>query len=240
MSNQEQLLDTLRMDNRGNASDRLAERIRSLILSGEFPAGYVFPNETRFCERLGVGRGTLRDAYKALESNGFITRIRHVGTVVNGFSDISKASPLKTSLMMSDYAELMEFRIMIEAELAGLAAKRATEDHLRRMEYFLEQMQSNAGDLEKLTEYDTAFHMEIAKASGNRILISTMENAEDIFRDGVYQAFQVDTERNVRQALQIHSRILEAIRAGDSEAAYTLMRRHIVAVSERMEKSHAS
>lgn len=239
MKDQEALFDNLRLGPRGNASDQLAERIRSQILSGEIPVGFIFPNETVFCERLGVGRSTLRDAYKALESTGFITRVKHVGTVVNGYSDISKASPLKTSLMMSDFAELMEFRVMIEAELARLAAQRATEENLQRIQDCLEQMRLSTGDISRLTQYDTAFHMEIARACGNRILESTMENAKEIFQEGVYEAFQVDTAANVREALSYHSRILEAIRARDSEAAYSLMRQHLKSVDLRTGKDQS-
>lgn len=236
MDKNEALLDQLRMDSRGNASDQLAEKIRGQILSGQIPPGYIFPNETQFCERLGVGRSTLRDAYKALESTGFITRIKHVGTMVNGYSDISKSSPLRTSLMMADVDELMEFRVMIEAELARLAAKRATEENLRQMEYALDNMRANTGNIPKLTQYDTAFHLEIAKASRNRILASTMENAKELFQEGVYKAFQVDTEANVKEALQYHGQILEAIRKRDSEAAYSLMRQHIGSVRGRTGK----
>lgn len=80
---------------------------------------------------------------------------------------------------------------------------------------------------------DTLFHMEIAKASRNRLLISTMENAKEVFQAGIYRAFQVDTASNVAQALQFHEEILDAIIRKDCDAAYTLMRRHIESVNER-------
>lgn len=234
MEEKRDFVDKLRLDIRGNTADLLAERIRTLVMSGEIPAGYIFPNETVFCELLGVSRSTLREAYKALESTGFIRRVRRSGTVVNDFRDISKSAPLSTSLIMSDYAELMEFRVMIEAELARLAAQRATEENMSRMDTFLENMEDSGGDLTDLTHYDTLFHMEIAKASGNRILESTMENAKDLFQDGMYEVFQVDTEANVREALLLHAQILDAIRSRDSEAAYALMRQHIESVARRM------
>ena len=240
MDKNDQLITKLRMDNRGNASDQLAEKIRSRILSGEIPAGYVFPAETEFCADLGVGRSTLRDAYKALESTGFIKRIKHVGTVVNGYSDISRDAPLRTSLMMSDFDELMEFRTMIEAELARLSASRATDENIHRMEYCLDQMRAHTDDLDQLTDYDTEFHLEIAKASGNRILIAAMEGARDIFRHGVHEAFTVDTEANIAEALELHTKILDAIRHGDSERSYALMRRHIESINERRERTESA
>lgn len=228
------VVDKLRLNLPGNAADLLAEKIRSHIISGEIPAGYIFPNETIFCEQLGVSRSTLREAYKALETTGFIRRVKRFGTMVNDFSDISKAAPLGTSLIMSDLDELMEFRVMIEAELARLAALRATEDNIEIMKVSLENMKKSGADLSDLTCHDTMFHMEIAKASRNRLLISTMENAKDVFQSGIYRAFQVDTASNVAQALQFHAEILDAIIRKDSDAAYTLMRRHIESVDERI------
>lgn len=228
------VVDKLRLNLPGNAADLLAEKIRSHIISGEIPAGYIFPNETVFCEQLGVSRSTLREAYKALETTGFIKRVKRFGTMVNDFSDISKAAPLGTSLIMSDIDELMEFRVMIEAELARLAALRATEDNINTMKATLENMKKSGADLADLTRHDTMFHMELAKASRNRLLISTMENAKDVFQSGIYRAFQVDTASNVAQALQFHTQILDAIIRKDADAAYTLMRRHIESVDERM------
>lgn len=234
MEEKNEILEKLRLNVHGNASDLLADKIRTHIISGEIPAGYIFPNETIFCEQLGVSRSTLREAYKALESTGFIKRVKRFGTMVNDFSDISKAAPLGTSLIMSDLDELMEFRVMIEAELARLAAHRATESNIQTMRDSLENMKKSGSDLADLTFYDTMFHMEIAKASGNRLLISTMENAKEVFQTGIYRAFQVDTASNVAQALQFHTDILDAIVRKDSDAAYTLMRCHIESVDERM------
>lgn len=230
MEEKSQVLDKLRLNLQGNASDLLADKIRTHIISGEIPAGYIFPNETIFCEQLGVSRSTLREAYKALESTGFIRRVKRFGTIVNDFSDISKAAPLGTSLIMSDIDELLEFRVMIEAELARLAALRASEENINSMKEALENMKKSGSDLADLTQHDTRFHMEIAKASGNRLLMSTMENAKDVFQTGIYRAFQRKTKTNVENALYFHEQILDAIIHKDSDGAYTMMRRHIESV----------
>lgn len=234
MKHTQQIVEKLRLTLPANAADVLAEKIRTHIISGEIPAGYVFPSETVFCEQLGVSRSTLREAYKALETTGFIKREKRMGTVVNNFSDISRAAPLGTSLIMSDFGELMEFRVMIEAELARLAALRATEENIRNMQISLEKMRSSVDKLSDITKYDTMFHMEIAKASGNRLLISTMENAKDVFEDCIYRAFQIDTESNIAQALQYHTLLLDAIICKDSDRAYMLMRQHTKSVEDRL------
>lgn len=236
MEEKSQVLDKLRLNLQGNASDLLADKIRTHIISGEIPAGYIFPNETIFCEQLGVSRSTLREAYKALESTGFIKRVKRFGTIVNDFSDISKAAPLGTSLIMSDIDELLEFRVMIEAELARLAALRASEENINSMKEALENMKKSGSDLADLTQHDTRFHMEIAKASGNRLLMSTMENAKDVFQTGIYRAFQRKTKTNVENALYFHEQILDAIIHKDSDGAYTMMRRHIESVEALWDK----
>lgn len=217
-----------------SSADALFQRLQELILSGQIPAGFVFPKEPVFCEQLGVSRSTLREAYKALESTGFIRRVKRLGTIVNDSHNISRQAPLSTSLILSDLDELLEFRIMMEAELARLAAKRARPENLEVMSTALENMRSCGSDIQQLTDYDTMFHMEIAKASGNHLLISTMENAKDAFNRGIYQAFQVDTRKNVAEALLFHERILDAIARQEPEEAYALMRQHIRAVGCRI------
>lgn len=234
MEGSQAIIDKLKLNLHGNVADMLTDKIRTKIISGEIPPGFVFPNETIFCEQLGVSRSTLREAYKALESAGFIRRTKRLGTVVNDFEAISRSAPLGTSLIMSDFEELMEFRVMIEAEIARLAALRASEENIKTMQWLLEKMQDCADSLEDITKYDTMFHMEIAKASGNRLLISTMENAKDIFEEGIYCAFQIDTQVNIVQALLYHTRILDAIIQKDSDCAYILMRQHIQAVAARL------
>lgn len=218
----------------GGTADALFQTLRELILTGQIPAGFVFPKEPVFCEQLGVSRSTLREAYKALESTGFIRRVKRLGTIVNDFHDISKAAPLSTSLILSDLGELLEFRVMIEAELARLAARRAKPENIAVMAETLEKMRECGGNIQELTHFDTMFHMEIAKASGNHLLMSTMENAKEAFNEGIYRAFQVDTQANVAEALLFHDRILEAIAHQEPEEAYALMRQHIRAVGHRM------
>lgn len=217
-----------------NSADALFASLKEQIISGVIPAGYVFPKEPVFCEQLCVSRSTLREAYKALESMGFIRRVKRLGTIVNNYHDISRAAPLSTSLSLSSLAELLEFRVMIEAELARLAARRAQPENIAVMQESLDKMRTCAEDIVDLTRYDTMFHMEIAKASGNHLLMRTMENAKDAFNDGIFRAFQVDTQENVAEALLFHERILEAVSHQESEEAYALMRQHIRSVGRRM------
>ena len=96
------------------ASDTLAERIRSMIVSGELPEGYEFPKEEEFCKQLGVGRSTLREAFKVLNASGYIKRVKGHGTVVNKISSIFESAPIVESLRLLEVREVLEFREMLE------------------------------------------------------------------------------------------------------------------------------
>ena len=217
----------------GNITSTVAHYLRNLILTHKLKAGDFLPREDLFCVELGVGRSTLREAYKVLELEGLITRTKR-GTYINNESEFISLS-LLTSIKVSDMNNLMEFRAMIEEGLAGLAAERATEDQIENLQQLLASMRNYRNDLAMLTFYDVQFHLEIANASHNNLLITTMHSVMKLFTKGIYNAFQVDTELNVQQALQYHENLLFSIQRRDRAMAQNVMRSHIKSVSERME-----
>ncbi len=230
------IIERIRMDFAGNTANKLAERIKQMILTRELPPDYLFPREDVLCGMLGVGRSTLREAYKVLESSHFLTRTKR-GTFVNNPETIIAAQPFRTNLEMSDFWDFMEFRAMIEAELASFAAQRARPEHINNMEQGLNEMKSSIGDLQKLTYHDTQFHMEVAKASGNALLLNTMHMSIEIFSQGIFNAFQIgNTEANVAEAISYHESIMFAIKQRDPVTAQNSMRSHVQSVSQRVRK----
>ncbi|MDR1745269.1 MAG: FCD domain-containing protein [Planctomycetota bacterium] len=217
----------------GNAANLIADHIRNQIITHELPPGFVFPSENQFSEELGVGRSTLREAYKSLESNCLITRTKR-GTFVNEYATVISSMPFSTTIEMSDFSELLEFRGMVEAELAGLAAERATADSIDNMKNFLRLMKEHQDNLTELTFYDMQFHIEVATASRNHLMLNVMKVAADAFFKSIYNAFQVDTKANIRQALAYHESILFALEQGDRAMAQNAMRSHVTSVSERL------
>ena len=228
-----ELLDSIRVNTGRNGSDLLVDQIKDLIIREKLSPNYKFPGENDLCKQLGIGRSTLREAYKVLESNGFITRTKH-GTFVNNREDIISKLPFCDTMEMADIEDLMEFRSMLEAELAGLAAVRADEKNVEKMQFYLNEMRGHQEDIASLTYFDVQFHMEIAAASGNQLFYNTMVMAKDVFSKGIYNAFQCETEENVCQALEYHQKILEAVRYKNSQAAKLYMRDHVQSVCRRV------
>lgn len=215
-----------------NIADCLYERIRTLISTSELPAGYSFPNENELCQRLNIARTSIREAYKALEIRGYITRTKR-GTFVNSADVIAMSLPFSAAIELSDFNDLLEYRSLIESQLASLAAQRRTESELKTLEAHLQHMRENRDDIPRLTYYDTQFHISIADATHNELFRKMVQMSDAVFASGVFNAFAVDTEENIRQALASHEEIFEAIRAQDADAAYTAMLNHIQNIRSR-------
>ena len=104
--NYNKVLAELAVNTHKNMANQLYERIQRMIISGRLPSGFTFPSESDFCEKLGIGRTTLREAYKALEANGYITRTKR-GTIINDAEKIAAALPFSVALEESDYNDLI-------------------------------------------------------------------------------------------------------------------------------------
>jgi GntR family transcriptional repressor for pyruvate dehydrogenase complex len=223
-------------DRSGNTTSKVENYLRNLILTHKLDSGFFFPREDLFCVKLGVGRSTLREAYKSLESESLITRTKH-GTYINNEVEFISFNP-PHNIRLSEINDLIEFRAMVEAELAGLAAERATDEQIENLQQLLASMRKHRGDLAMLTFYDMQFHLEIANASHNNLLITTMRSVIKVFSKSIYDAFHVDTETNVQQALQYHENLLFSIQQRDRAMARNVMRSHVQSVSEYMRSVH--
>ncbi len=225
--------DALKFPSARNHSDVLYEKLRDAITSSEFPPGYVFPNEVEFCSLLNVGRSTLREAYKMLEADGYITRTKR-GTKVNGREEIERRTSFDEKLRSAEYADLLEFRIMLESETARCAALRRSGEDLKSIYQCLEKME-DARDVEEEARHDTDFHLAIAKASHNALLENSMCAILSLFKSLVVSSLSEDCGKRgsgtrIMKALSYHRRIADAVKAGDGKSAGKIMREHILDV----------
>ena len=212
-------------DRAGSIVERLTEKLKTLILTGELPCGYVFPNEMELCDYLRVGRSTLRETYKALASYGLISRSKR-GTVVNSSDVIAANMPYHMLIKTADFSDLLEIRLLIEKDNPCIAAMRATNENKRKLAEYLEKMKQSVSDANLLTMYDTMFHLEIAHATQNLLISRMLGSMIDVFTQAVSYNFTNDTAVRER-ALRFHERILQAIITGDAQTAHTQMQKHL-------------
>ena len=212
-----------------NISQALFRKMKELIMDGKLPAGYMMPNENTVSDLLGVGRSTLREAYTALAVFGFIRRSK-AGTFVNEIDNIVNIAPFSITVENSDLNDLLEFRYMLEGETASYAAKRATPEDIAQLVYCYEKMIAYKHDVNLFVDYDAMFHMQVSAATHNKLLTSTMVAAKESFEKGIRLAMRESLTQNPRVidvTIELHGKILEAIKNGDYQTAYSAMREHI-------------
>ena len=214
---------------KNNIAQQLFQRLKELIISGKLPAGYMMPNENAVSELLGVGRSTLREAYTALAVFSFIRRSK-AGTFVNEIDNIVNIAPFSITVENSDLNDLLEFRYMLEGETASYAAKRATPEDIAQLEYCYEMMKEHRHDVNQFVDYDAMFHMQVSAATHNKLLMSTMIAAKESFEKGIRLSLReslIQNPRVIDVTIELHGKIIEAIKNGDYQTAYTAMREHI-------------
>jgi GntR family transcriptional regulator, transcriptional repressor for pyruvate dehydrogenase complex len=159
-------------------TDEAISRIRDLVRSGRFPAGSKLPPELELAAELGVSRGPVREAVKALAVAGVLDVRRGDGTYVTSLAPSLLLAGLGSAVDMmygSSLLELTEIRRLLEPAATALAATRITEDQLAVVRAHLHAMREAADDVELLISHDAAFHRAVSLATGNEALTAILE-----------------------------------------------------------------
>jgi GntR family transcriptional repressor for pyruvate dehydrogenase complex len=216
----------------GSLSDKLFLILRDAILTDYLESDHLLPNENQLCQHLAIGRTTLREAYSKLEAMNLITR-KKSGTYLNNRQVINAAMPFRQVLEQADIREVMDFRMMLEGEIAALATENASREDISQLEALVEKMKENFTNLVMLSVYDAMFHRQLVACSGNRLLKAVFETVRSHFEEVIYKAFASD-ETIMLKAVFYHERIIREVKARDSQAAKAAMREHIQCVTDSL------
>lgn len=223
MTESTSLFDSLTIENKKHISEELFEKLRDAILSGELSAGYVFPNENELCQKLNIGRGSLREAYSPLETLHLITRTKS-GTYVNTQEEIQNSMNFEAIAQRTEAQNLAEYRQVVEIGMAQLAARKATERDVELLEGILEQMRAAGEDAVKLSQLDFDFHSALVRITHNELLLIAFNTIRAIYEDYTESVF---ARGYCAQSLVDHKAVIDALRDGDAELAGVMMRRHL-------------
>jgi GntR family transcriptional repressor for pyruvate dehydrogenase complex len=217
----------------------VAERLAGQISGGELAAGAPLPSERELAETYVVGRSSVREALRMLESRGLIESSGNGSFVVG-----RPRSPLEHSLGLLVAAEegsareLFEVRRLLECEAAALAAVRRTSAQVRRLETATDEMSAAIEDHDSYVAADIRFHLVIAQATGNRVIVHLMHAIRDQLIDLLGTVFHVPggPQRSIEQ----HRQITSAISMHQPERARELMHEHINRVERELDESAAA
>ncbi len=218
--------------------DALGERIRD----GRLAPGDKLPTEAEVMAEFGVSRTVVREALSQLQAGGLVETRHGVGTFVVGAGDASafRIEPQQLATLR-DVIAVLELRIGVETEAAGLAAQRRSEANLAAMRAALQAFAAAVEEGRDAVAADFQLHSEIARATQNEHfagLLATL-GAQIIPRARLEASGVIDPERQayLRRVNAEHESIVDAIAAQDAEAARAAMRTHLVNSRERRRRA---
>lgn len=194
-------------------------QMEELIETGAWPIGSRIPPEPELVQTFGVSRNSIREAVKSLIHVGVLEARQGDGTYVNSKSSLN--AMLLNQFRKADEREITEVRLCLEREMARLAAVRRTESDLNEMRSFLQLSieACQAGDHSAYVQYDYQFHLAMAAATHNRLLVN------------LYESIAGDVQRTVIRSLMrneslvhLHEQLFDAIVQQDADLAEQLVR----------------
>jgi GntR family transcriptional regulator, transcriptional repressor for pyruvate dehydrogenase complex len=214
----------------------VAERLLGLISSRHLGPGDVVPSERELVQLYGVGRSSIREALRMLESKGVIRSGGNGSFTVADFANtLNHSLDFLLSVDEADYRELFEVRRILEGEAAALAASRRSDDDAARMAAAIDAMEAALDSEAGFITADLRFHLTIAEATGNRLIAHLMDAIRSLLQRSLSSAYNIPG--SPEGAVVLHRLILEAIAAGRPEEARQRMQEHVSRVERDIMRS---
>lgn len=221
-------------------ASQITERILSLIREQQLKPGDRLPGERDLSAMMGVSRPTVREALRSLATMNIIELRHGAGTFVTSLEPklLVERFDLVFSLNDNSFLDLVEARKVIEPGAAALAAKRATADDIAQLDdIMVRSWACLTGNLEDFPRLDIEFHVRVAIISGNALLSRIMQAVAQLSiassqrtagTTGGYSA------RRIERAIHKHTKIFDAIKAGDATSADHHMAEHLSQVEDTL------
>lgn len=227
----------MRTTKAASLADELVRQLERRIDSGELPPGSRFPTEKAITDTAGVSRTVVREAFARLAAKGLLESRRGSGAYVPEGARYRAFQVAPEEMReVEDVIKLLEMRMALETEMAGLAAQRRTDEDIAVLRECLDRMAA-AEDVEASVEADAAFHATIAGATQNDYYSRFMDflGIRLVPRRAVYLRDhpEVPREDYARSIQRDHEAIFAAIVAGDPARSRRAARRHMQKSLER-------
>ncbi len=213
--------------------EQIVQQIEESVLNGTLKPGDQLPAERDLAQRLGVSRTAVREAVKTLREKGLVEAYSGRGTfITDGTSQAARQSfDLMVKIGQQEGSpHLAELRLILEPGIAALAASRMQEEFLVAMREAFAVMERSQKDPAAFIEADLDFHLAMAEAAGNPLILSLIDSIVGLLREQRTKIFTV--AGGPQRGQMHHKRILEAVEKRDPEMARAAMREHLEQVRE--------
>ena len=226
-------------DDKKYAYTAIINRIRTMIRTGELTPGDRLPPERKLAETFGVSRNSLRQAFQALAERGILESRQGDGTylLIPIDAAFSGDAIVEAIREQRDFLhDIIEFRRMIEPQIAALAAQRIRPEGVDRLKILVCDQQRALLAGREDDDLDAEFHRLLAASAGNRVIAQVMTTIQSIVNESRSVWLQSSERRHA--SANGHLRIIDALEAGDAAAACAAMKNHITVIEEHIFGDH--
>lgn len=213
--------------------EQIVQQIEESVLKGTLKPGDQLPAERELAQRLGVSRTAVREAVKTLREKGLVEAYSGRGTFITDGTSLAARQSFDLMVKLGQpegSPHLAELRLILEPGIAALAAVRAEEEHLTTMREAVAVMDRAQRDPEAYIEADLDFHLALAEAAANPLILSLIDSIVGLLREQRIKIFNV--EGGPQRGQIHHKRIMSAVERHDPEMARAAMRSHLEQVRE--------
>ncbi len=213
--------------------EQIVQQIEDSIMKGTLKPGDQLPAERELAQQFGVSRTAVREAVKALREKGLVEAFSGRGTFITDGTAQSIRQSLDRMIKIGQpdgSMQLAEVRAMLEPEIAALAATRIEDSQIDMLREAYAVMDRHRNDPEAFIEADLDFHLLLAEAADNAIILSLIDSIVGVLREQRMRIFNV--EGGPARGQIHHKKILEAIERRDAAKAREAMRAHLQQVSQ--------
>ncbi|AMR31664.1 transcriptional regulator [Mucilaginibacter sp. PAMC 26640] len=203
-------------------SDQVAAKLRQDIAGGKYKSGEKIPAEPELMKVYKVGRSSVREAVKSLVNAGILKVQQGAGTFVN---ETLPEENIADRLRIADFEEINVVRILLEEEIVKLAVENHTPAHLDEManQLALRKQAIADEDRQACTNADVAFHMAMAHASNNKVLVALYQNFTHTIRTFFSQREEMGIG-HFAMSHHLHQDLLRAVKAKRKKQAQEIIR----------------
>lgn len=212
--------------------EQIVEQVQALIEKGGLKHGDQLPAERELARIFKVSRHSVREAIRVLEQKRVLKSRPGSGTFIILENESSVVESLANAILREKdtLSEIFQFRELLEPQIAGLAACNAQRKDILALEDLLEKQQKELDNIRASKVLDEKFHLALARATGNSVLLQVVELFGNILLKSRHESSR-SLHRN-QLSVKGHKKILNAIKDGDSKAAVNLMAGHLQAIRD--------
>lgn len=219
-----------------SASDEVFRTLHGWIVEKDLKHGDKLPSQDELAKQFNVSRNTLREAINKLMVMGLVSTRQGVGTIVNVTSAVNYLSVLPDHLRMDETSvtDFLEARMSVELTTVKLAAIRAEDSDIERLEKIFTKQAEAIRDVAEFGRLDAQFHLELARTSKNKVLVKILETLWELLNRFVGEVSQLPG--SVEKAFGFHRKILDCIISHDPQQAEKEILNHLIDVIQTIKK----